>query len=441
MVSLRRRRLIFGLKPGPDHPLPLYYENIPPRRKDIQKNEPETENDVLSNSEDGIIGNDMMGESSRGRGGGEGHGLENACTNTPTSPYVTNSASAYSRESSPVNLTLDIGTMSTPNGGSSSSTPQSTQHHPGSSPTPDFTDNHGPIPGSRDQDGRIWIFPGAKFDFEPSYGLSKVISSIIKEKFEHAWATWTEKIFTWLPENETQIRASFNHRGSCIMKNAMNMVRRGTDKGTWLSSQIRAKLQQKWDTDAFKRRSKIAKKNRASNGGSANYTGGSISIAEHRKRLDEYFQRWQDARTRASRQGSSSQDESSPTSDNTIYKKVVGGRNKKGYMYGVGHLGDEYFSSSSSQSLSTNFYSMESMRQTVSVLKKQLQGKEVRELTLQEELNKANQEILNMRVMMQHMMEHLQMCNLSLGTQPTSLFYPHSQTLPNMTRGCHSPPN
>ena len=39
-------------------------------------------------------------------------------------------------------------------------------------------------------------------------------------------------------------------------------------------------------------------------------------------------------------------DRSTP-SDNDIFLDVVGGRNKKGYVYGLGQLGDEFVSSSS----------------------------------------------------------------------------------------------
>jgi len=51
-----------------------------------------------------------------------------------------------------------------------------------------------------------------------------------------------QKEYRWDPEQEQAIRSVFEMKGSRILKNAMNKVRNGQDKGTWIPLSVRAAL-------------------------------------------------------------------------------------------------------------------------------------------------------------------------------------------------------
>jgi len=47
-----------------------------------------------------------------------------------------------------------------------------------------------------------------------------------------------QKEYMWDPEKEQAIRSVFEMKGSRILKNAMNKVRNGQDKGTWIPPSV-----------------------------------------------------------------------------------------------------------------------------------------------------------------------------------------------------------
>ncbi|XP_029124605.1 uncharacterized protein LOC114914966 [Cajanus cajan] len=157
-----------------------------------------------------------------------------------------------------------------------------------------------PVPGFRDSSyGKIWVSPGAKHDFLPPKGPSRVISNIIKAKYDSPWPNWTKvpqdyknmwfdefkKKYKWFPRYEKFVRATFNHKGSVIVKNTMSKLQAGKDKGEWIIPEVRQQLDAYWSGDDFKKKSDTSKQNRAIDNGASLYTGESISITVHRKRM------------------------------------------------------------------------------------------------------------------------------------------------------------
>ncbi|KAK7277802.1 hypothetical protein RJT34_22819 [Clitoria ternatea] len=277
-------------------------------------------------------------------------------------------------------------------------TPSSVPQSPPVDPVPFAGLGTLPPPGSRDTNdkNKIWIYPSsAKLDFQPSDGgIARAITKIIKSKFEGPWPTWRkvdpnvknlwftkfEKSYKWLPEHKNQIRCIFDHKGSNIMKNFMNKLRTGHDKGLWMSPKVKAGLQAHWAGDEFKKKSTIGKRNRALDSGAAIYTGGSISAVAHRDRMaveldriptaydimertkkskagewvnekakaiaDEFLRRRVEATSQVEVEVEGEGAKHSLTTDNAIYMEVVGGLSKKGHVYGLGALGKEFASGS-----------------------------------------------------------------------------------------------
>lgn len=167
--------------------------------------------------------------------------------------------------------------------------------------------------------------------FDPvDTGISRAIARIIKAKFEAPWPTWRkvdiatrnlwfiefqvitivlilnvckycllliivciltfllpplQKTHKWLPEHENAIRVIFDHKGSNILKNTFNKIRTKGEEAPWLSPEVRAGLEAYWAAEDFQKKSATAKQNRAKDSGASLYTGGSISIAQHRDRM------------------------------------------------------------------------------------------------------------------------------------------------------------
>ncbi|KAG5071648.1 hypothetical protein JHK86_006859 [Glycine max] len=163
--------------------------------------------------------------------------------------------------------------------------------------------------------------------FQPTCGYSNIISNIISAKFDELAASWLmmsvdlrnrcfgefKKEYRWHPQEERAIRAIFETKGSRILKNAMNKIRNGQDKGKWITANVRAALDEHWGSTDFLNKSSTAKANRSVDRGASAYceegtsTKGSPNIANS-------------------------------VNDNEIYLNVVGGPNYKGNMYGLGTL-------------------------------------------------------------------------------------------------------
>ena len=94
-----------------------------------------------------------------------------------------------------------------------------------------------------------------------------------------------QKEYKWYPVEERAIRVIFETKGSCILKNAMNKIRNGQDKGTWIPTNVRAALDQHWGSIDFLNKSSTAKANQTIDRGASTYCGGSISTTAHFEKL------------------------------------------------------------------------------------------------------------------------------------------------------------
>ena len=79
------------------------------------------------------------------------------------------------------------------------------------------------------------------------------------------FANWffMQKKYRWDLEQEQAIRSVFEMKGSRILKNAMNKVKNGQDKGTWIPPSVRAALDLHLSSTKFQDKSVTAKANRA----------------------------------------------------------------------------------------------------------------------------------------------------------------------------------
>ncbi|RDX80353.1 hypothetical protein CR513_39115, partial [Mucuna pruriens] len=102
--------------------------------------------------------------------------------------------------------------------------------------------------------------------FTPPHGPPHVISQTIKQKFDESLPSWKkvglEVHDMWFGE----------FKGSRIYKNAMNKIRNGHDRATWILPN-------------FQNKRSIAKANRAINKGVLTYYGGSISTSVHYEKM------------------------------------------------------------------------------------------------------------------------------------------------------------
>ena len=70
-----------------------------------------------------------------------------------------------------------------------------------------------------------------------------------------------QKEYRWHPQEEQAIRAVFEPKGSRILKNAMNKIINGQDKGKWIIANVRAALDENWGFTNFLNKSSTAKVN------------------------------------------------------------------------------------------------------------------------------------------------------------------------------------
>ena len=80
-------------------------------------------------------------------------------------------------------------------------------------------------------------------------------------------------------------------RGAALLKNALNKARSAMNRPSWLGNTVWDKLCEHWASEAFKKKSKQAKTNRASDCGgfgSSLHTGGSITTSQHRANLVKF---------------------------------------------------------------------------------------------------------------------------------------------------------
>ena len=65
----------------------------------------------------------------------------------------------------------------------------------------------------------------------------------------------------------------------------MNKIRNDQDKGKWITTNVRAALDEHWGSIDFLNKSSTAKANRSVDRGASAYCGGSISTAAHFEKL------------------------------------------------------------------------------------------------------------------------------------------------------------
>ncbi|XP_020207718.1 uncharacterized protein LOC109792697 [Cajanus cajan] len=301
-----------------------------------------------------------------------------------------------------------------------------------------------PIPESGDSsDQRFWLSLKGK-EFVLAKGPADVISGIFKQKFEGAWPTWKavdesvrdmwfgefQKEYKWDPQHDRAIRKTFEHKGSTLLKNAMHKVRLGVDKGNWIPENARAILDQHWASEKFQNKSNTAKGNRAVENGATAYTGGSISAGAHFEKLAKELNRpptaWElvektkklktgewvsdKARNIAEKykehlievKQQATQDDtdgsaSTCISDNEVYLQVVK-KNKKGNLYGLAGLTDDFIrstlpQSSTSQPSAVTAGVIEEMQKRITKLNAELAAKEAKEKALEEHIRQHDEQM------------------------------------------------
>ncbi|RDX69904.1 hypothetical protein CR513_50921, partial [Mucuna pruriens] len=84
---------------------------------------------------------------------------------------------------------------------------------------------------------------------------------------------------------EQSIRATFEKKGSRILKNAMNKIRNGHDQVTWILPNVQAALEKHWSSIDFQNKSFIANANQAIDKGALAYCDGSIFTLVHYEKM------------------------------------------------------------------------------------------------------------------------------------------------------------
>ncbi|XP_061345137.1 uncharacterized protein LOC133290993 [Gastrolobium bilobum] len=254
-----------------------------------------------------------------------------------------------------------------------------------------------PVWGSKDPaDELIWIRPmGTAFD--PPY-VVREITDIVKSNFNTSWLSYGEvrkavgdnwykqfrKMYKCVPQHEVLMQKTFHHKASYLLSHHLHKVRVGTERGTWIKSDILPQLQEKWALASWQRRSQKNKQNRSKYEGPA-HVGGSIPATEIKKRLrmdptinpeslswevfkkmhlvksdglwvnekaKGYAEDFLKRRTDRDNALEAGAEASTCQSDEVLLLQAVGGMNKKGRIYGLGAEAWNYKSTKISASLS-----------------------------------------------------------------------------------------
>ena len=70
-----------------------------------------------------------------------------------------------------------------------------------------------------------------------------------------------QKEYSWYLAEKRAIKVVFETKGSHILKNAMNKIKNGQDKATWILANVRTTLYQHWGSTNFLNKSFTAKAN------------------------------------------------------------------------------------------------------------------------------------------------------------------------------------
>ncbi|RDX69872.1 hypothetical protein CR513_50954, partial [Mucuna pruriens] len=147
-------------------------------------------------------------------------------------------------------------------------------------------------------------------------------------------------------------------KGSHIFKIATSKIRNSHDRAIWISPRVRIILAEHWGSMDFQNKSFIVKANRAIDKGASTYCGESISTSTHYEKM-------------------------SNLTFNCVL--IVGGKNAKGNVYGLGKLTSKFMHSTR---ILTNLIEMpmveqmEEMRETIHKLNNELLEKKANEKSL-----------------------------------------------------------
>ncbi|XP_058780985.1 uncharacterized protein LOC131655094 [Vicia villosa] len=157
-------------------------------------------------------------------------------------------------------------------------------------------------------DGRFFIRPEGS-SFTPSRTAAKVISYIIQQNYkkliktfkdvkgddrDHWFAKFQEKC-VWEPMKERQIKKNYYGRTARRLSDMLRRVRKRWElhgiRPSWIGEEIFRELLKYWESDEFAAKSENAKKMRASEKGGCLNAVGSISTAEHVRRMTKELNR------------------------------------------------------------------------------------------------------------------------------------------------------
>ncbi|XP_058756379.1 uncharacterized protein LOC131629607 [Vicia villosa] len=149
-------------------------------------------------------------------------------------------------------------------------------------------------------DGRFWIQPEGS-NFTPSRTAARVVSYIIQQMYKSAfksygdvknkdeWFRMFKEKCVWDPLSEKSVQKVFNTRCSKRMSDMLRRVRENHElhgiRPNWIGEEVFHDLVTYWRSPEFRAKSETFKKMRASEKGGCVNTVGSISTAEHARRL------------------------------------------------------------------------------------------------------------------------------------------------------------
>ncbi|KOM55560.1 hypothetical protein LR48_Vigan10g145200 [Vigna angularis] len=136
--------------------------------------------------------------------------------------------------------------------------------------------------------------------FLPSRVASQAITRIIKQQFLQPWTSWgaipeDDQENFWkrfkkkgIPEHEVQIKRNFHSKASHRLLEMFRDARITGERPYWVGERIWNSLLAHWNTPAYRVKCATAQKNRASEKGGAQHTGGSITTHEHAIRMHSW---------------------------------------------------------------------------------------------------------------------------------------------------------
>ncbi|KAM3235539.1 hypothetical protein P3L10_015576 [Capsicum annuum] len=150
-----------------------------------------------------------------------------------------------------------------------------------------------------DGNGRLSIAPDGN-GFILTYSGGHMVIEAIKPIYMEPWGSWNEircdiRVLMWNQFvtncawnscHDNEIQHIFKFKAAQRIKEHLYEARRNLEKPGWLNANVWVQFLEKWDTPEYRAKRELAKKNRASQMGGSLHTGGSMSFATHRQRLE-----------------------------------------------------------------------------------------------------------------------------------------------------------